>query len=286
MVHPSSAVLTAFGISSSAKTLPGGTGLCFVADGIVLKPSDDEEESQWVAHLTTKMLQYITGNEYRLTRPIPVARNPDLFVYDGWTADSLLLSDAREPTRFQHIARLNVSKPLFLTTRRNRFHEADLVTWGEKDLDDVGDVNIEVLSIFKDALDHLKRLERPLPTDLACQLIHGDLTGNVLSDSQSEDPPGIIDMTFYWRPPAYAEAIIVADGLVWHGQGRGRVEMLGVHKFQLQLLVRALFWRCVTFAIDPDMAFVRLHVPRVDFRGAARIVGKLINEAKEANVNV
>ena len=32
-------------------------------------------------------------------------------------------------------------------------------------------------------------------------------------------PPGIIDLTFFWRPAKTGEAIAVADGLMWHGEG-------------------------------------------------------------------
>jgi hypothetical protein len=47
--------------------------------------------------------------------------------------------------------------------------------------------------------------------------VHGDLTNNVLL--RAGQPPGIIDFSPYWRPPEYAEGIIVADALSWHGAG-------------------------------------------------------------------
>ena len=47
------------------------------------------------------------------------------------------------------------------------------------------------------------------------QLIHGDLSGNVLFSVEHE--PAIIDMPPYWRPVSYAEGIVVADALLtWH----------------------------------------------------------------------
>ena len=51
----------------------------------------------------------------------------------------------------------------------------------------------------------------PLGAD---QLVHADLTGNVLLTRDA--PPGIIDISPYWRPPAYAEGIVVADAMCWH----------------------------------------------------------------------
>lgn len=46
------------------------------------------------------------------------------------------------------------------------------------------------------------------------QLVHGDLTSNVLLDQSRA--PGIIDVSPYWRPAQYAEGIVVADALAWH----------------------------------------------------------------------
>ena len=51
------------------------------------------------------------------------------------------------------------------------------------------------------------------PVSLPNQLIHGDMTGNILF----HDPfvPAVIDMAPYWRPAAFATAIIVVDSIVW-----------------------------------------------------------------------
>jgi hypothetical protein len=47
--------------------------------------------------------------------------------------------------------------------------------------------------------------------------VHGDLSGNVLFHRGL--PPAVIDVSPYWRPPAFAEGILVADGLLWWGEG-------------------------------------------------------------------
>ncbi len=39
-------------------------------------------------------------------------------------------------------------------------------------------------------------------------------------------PPLVIDPSPYWRPPAFASAIVVADALVFHGAGEEMVEPL------------------------------------------------------------
>ena len=60
-----------------------------------------------------------------------------------------------------------------------------------------------------------KAARRPSPVTAPSQLIHGDLSGNVLF--HAELPPAIIDFAACWRPVAFASAIVVADALVWEG---------------------------------------------------------------------
>ncbi|MHB8449120.1 MAG: hypothetical protein ACYDAQ_01410 [Mycobacteriales bacterium] len=66
---------------------------------------------------------------------------------------------------------------------------------------------------FYDA-PHPRRLaDHRQPVNARGQLIHVSLTGNVLI--HPELPPAIIDLSPYWRPPAFASAIVVAGALVW-----------------------------------------------------------------------
>ncbi|KAI8669890.1 Beta-elim-lyase domain-containing protein [Fusarium sp. Ph1] len=160
-----------------------------------------------------------------------------------------------------------------------------LTTWatdstqGEKSIRDVADVNADILSLVNPVLQQLSQLRKELPSDIGSQLIHGDLTGNVLFDENNPTaPPGIIDITPYWRPALFAEAIVVADGLAWHGQSEDFVEMYGTDEVHSQLLVRALYWRCLTFAIDSDEAWVRENWPRTDYGRAADIVQKIMGK--------
>jgi uncharacterized protein (TIGR02569 family) len=91
---------------------------------------------------------------------------------------------------------------------------------------------------------HLPELVSALrPVTAPSQLIHGDLTGNVLFDSAQ--PPAIIDFSPYWRPTAYASAIVIADALIWEGADRQALDAVA-HLGDLgQYLVRALIFRAV-----------------------------------------
>jgi hypothetical protein len=110
---------------------------------------------------------------------------------------------------------------------------SDRVAWGEIPASDYPEAT------------HLPQLTAAIrPLVAPAQLIHGDLSGNVLFHDRL--PPAIIDFTPYWRPAAYASAIVVADALVWEGASS---ELLGavseINDFG-QYLVRALIFRALT----------------------------------------
>ena len=82
------------------------------------------------------------------------------------------------------------------------------------------------------------------PVTAPSQLIHGDLTGNVVFDGQQ--PPAIIDFSPYWRPAAYASAIVIADALVWEGADSQVPDAVSYIDDFGQYLIRALIFRSVT----------------------------------------
>ncbi len=88
------------------------------------------------------------------------------------------------------------------------------------------------------------------------QVIHGDLTGNVLfADSL---PPAVIDFVVYWRPAAYARAVVVADALAWEGATPDDLAAATSGEGFGQFLARALMARIVTdWLADADSAPAR-----------------------------
>lgn len=282
MSEPDANTLVAFEIQDALQSIVGGRGSCLRAGEVILKPSDNDQESQWTAQLVNQMP---TSPDYRLARPITANIEPESFVYNGWTASQFLAGEAGPKGRFSalfkasrafhmDIASLDVQKPDFLRQRTNRWHEADLVVWSEKPLDAVSNINNEILIHFERVLSQLEELKQPLPESLPSQVIHGDLTGNVLFAEGLA--PGIIDITPYWRPARYADAIVVADCLIWHGEGQELIEMFSIDVTDVQLLLRAVLWRCLTFAIDSDMEFVNEHIAKADFQNAVNWIRKLV----------
>ncbi|KAM0433512.1 hypothetical protein ACHAPT_004392 [Fusarium lateritium] len=286
MAQPLPKVLDAFSISDHPVPIEGGRGLCFQAGNVVLKPADDDQEAEWIADLCGSIMEN-GPSRYRTSRPI---RSSQGFVFEGWTAWTLVPGRAGPATNFEAIlkacrsfhadlAGLCTQMPPFLASRCNRWTEADLVTWGEKSIDDVADVNADIISFVQPVLGKLLQLKKDLPPGIKSQLIHGDLTGNVLfDDNDPKAPPGIIDITPYWRPAVFAEAIVVADGLAWYGQGQDLVQIYGTDEVHLQMLVRALYWRCLTFAIDSDVPWVRDNWPRADYDRSVDIVRGIMDK--------
>jgi uncharacterized protein (TIGR02569 family) len=132
-----------------------------------------------------------------------------------------------------HAALAGCRRPFFLDSRTDPWAIGDRVAWGE---------------LPASAFAHVKHVPRLVeamrPVDAPAQLIHGDLTGNVLFAPGL--PPAIIDLAPYWRPPAFAGAIVVADALVWEGADDTLLEAVAhVERFE-QYLLRALVYRAVT----------------------------------------
>lgn len=231
---PPRSVLEAWDVSDPVR-LTGGRGLSFVAGGLVLKPAGDSASAVWLA----EVLDGVSADDVRVIRP--VRSRSGTWVVDGWSAwqwlegehRSAAWDDVLEVSARFHRAVADVRwSPALVSS--HRWAVADRVAWGE------------VGSDLPEPVAPLSALRRPV--DLPCQLVHGDLGGNVLfSDDR---PPAVIDVSPYWRPAGYADAIVVADAVAWSGAGPDLVERLLSEQGE-QLLLRAVLFRVVT---DPRFA--------------------------------
>lgn len=224
-------MLDAFDLPHSGHALTGGTGRSVRHGHAVLKPADDPREATWAAGL----LATIEGPGFRIPRPL--SAGDGRWIVDGWTATEFVAGDADPSGRWDellaaarafHAALRNAARPGFLDRRTHRWAHADRVGWNEADA--------TVPS------EHLRRLQALLRrVDAPSQLVHGDLCGNVLfADGR---PPAIIDFSPYWRPAGYAEAIVIADALLWHDANDELVVARGHVADFPQLLARAVIFR-------------------------------------------
>lgn len=228
-------VVSAFGGDSPAVPLSGGQGQTYVAGDIVIKPAGDEEEAIWAA----EVLSTLQEDGFRIARP--VRGSAGRWVVNGWAAYERVAGerrlwggpwvDAIAACEQFHTAVADVSEPGFLARRRHRFAEADRIAWG----DGVVDLPPPVGQL----VDRLRELVTPVTA--SCQVVHGDLAGNLLFDEGV--PPAVIDFSPYWRPAGYATALMIVDAVLWYGEGVG----LTAHADDLpaldQLLLRGLLFR-------------------------------------------
>jgi hypothetical protein len=125
-------------------------------------------------------------------------------------------------------------RPAYLDARDDAWAVGDRVAWGDQPLL----IEHEPFRAAAQALAaHLE------PCAERSQLVHGDLTGNVLLFEGL--PPAVIDMTFYWRPPSWALAVVAADALAWHGAGPEIAGLLPGPR-PVAMVARATLYRLVT----------------------------------------
>jgi uncharacterized protein (TIGR02569 family) len=216
--------------------LPGGTGSSWRVGDAVLKPLDlAADELAWRA----ETYERIRCDGFRVAAPLRAAGGA--LVVDGWTA-AHAVPGRHETGRWADIiaagerfdaALAGVPRPGFIDRRTNPWAVADRVAWGETPADAYLDTR------------HLPRLIAALrPVRAPSQLVHGDLTGNVLFHPVL--PPAIIDFSPYWRPAGYAAAIVVGDALTWEGADERLLDAVAHIEGFAQLLLRAVIFRVVT----------------------------------------
>ena len=232
--RPPDRVLAAFGRGGKPVPLPGGRGLAWQVGDLVLKPADLGPELEWQA----EFLPSVRADGFRLALPQRAADGA--LVVDGWTAWSYVAGEHR-PGRWSEVIAVGerfhqtlagLPRPPFIAARTDPWAIGDRVAWGDAPLDPYR--RIEQVSRLVDILE---------PVTDASQLIHGDLTGNVLFDDAL--PAAIIDVSLYWRPSAFASAIVIADALVWEGADETLLAAIAhVDRFG-QYFARALLYRIV-----------------------------------------
>jgi uncharacterized protein (TIGR02569 family) len=203
---PRGPLLAAFGLTGEPVALEGGRGLAFRVGSVVLKRAGDPIEDEWRAALYER----IVPDGFRVPRPMRSV--DDRVVVDGWVAfewlsgehslerwdDVLAVCD-----RF-HAALKSEPRPALLDSADDPWTTAQRAVWG-----------LTSLEAYL-GLKHVARLVEALrPVDAPEQLVHSDVTANVLFDPGLS--PAVIDLSPWWAPVEYARAIVVGDALLWYG---------------------------------------------------------------------
>ncbi|MDT0260851.1 TIGR02569 family protein [Jatrophihabitans lederbergiae] len=239
MIHspPPQAVREAFGVTGEPLPLSGGQQTVWRVGEAVLKPMDCNLEAlRWQA----EVLRSLDGHpDFRVAPPLLTGAG--LLVAAGWTAWRYE-PGGHVPRRWPdiiaigrafHLATATLPEPAFLRGRQDRWARADRVAWGDSPAAPFDRIP-ELAALFA-ALRPLAALP---------QVIHGDLTGNVLF--AEDQPPLVLDVSPYWRPAPAAAAVVVADALVFESADAGVLgAVTDIDRFE-QYLLRALLFRGVT----------------------------------------
>jgi uncharacterized protein (TIGR02569 family) len=233
---PPAEVLEAFGAEGTPTLLDGGMHRTWLAGDVVLKPVPDPVEHAWVCDV------YDTwpSQEVRVPRPLRAGSG---WALAGWGAHLLVpgttarLGD--DPMWFRdacvafHEVAAGVARPAFLDQRDDPWSCGERVAW-----DGLAPVGAAA------TLERLHRAQSWLtPVDLPAQAVHGDLGGNLLRDGAR---PGVIDWPAYWRPAAWALAIVAADAVCWEEADLRVLDLLACGPAWPQLVLRAAIYRLAT----------------------------------------
>ncbi|MFB9925179.1 TIGR02569 family protein [Amycolatopsis halotolerans] len=251
--RPPADVLAAFECTGAPVRLEGGKGGTWRVGDVVLKPVEFAPETPWRA----AALAAVTDSaEFRIARPLrtraggwtagagadgqsssgghPVAREWEASRLVPGHPDTSRPDDAIRAGIAFHRAIAHLPRPEFLDLRTDPWAVGDRVAWEELPPDGS--------AAARRLLDPLLAERRPV--ELPAQAVHGDLPGNVLF--APGQPPAVIDWAIYWRPPAWAAAVAVADALCWYGATPGLIDRWAQLPEWRQMLIRALVYRIVT----------------------------------------
>lgn len=131
----------------------------------------------------------------------------------------------------------NIQKPDRWHPSDSPWSRAHEIVWRERELPT--DIHPEICKTIKDVMKLLT------PLSLPNQIIHGDLCGNILFHDTL--PPVVIDFSLDYRPREYAEAILLADSIVWENGGEEAYSLIPPNSHQI--LLRACLFRLLTKAL-------------------------------------
>lgn len=249
---PSERVLDLFAVPDDLHPLPGGQGQSVLAGDLVLSPGRDREIAD---QLNPRLARMAVGLDTRRRRDVriamPIPARDGTWVVDGWSASryepgSRICTDAavvRATGALLHaeFAQAVTEWPLVSGPPRSRWDRAERIAFGDRALD-AGEFTDAQTAFAQELLDRCTT-----ETFGDDQLVHGDLSGNVLLDAV--DVPVVIDVAPYWRPARWADAVCVLDLVLWSGADPAL--LADWSGGSLQALLRAALFRVLS-DIEPD----------------------------------
>ncbi len=220
--------------ANEPRRLPGGQGAAVRAGDLVFKPTGDPERGRWLG-------ESLAGLDHRepvrIAEPVPTLEGQ--FVVDNWCAWRWLDGAHRHDAWNEILdTSAHVHRALAQLSWSPRAEGSD--PWSVADRAAWGEAPLTVPAALDALVAQLVYVDQPR------QVIHADLANNVVF--HPDLPPGVIDISPFFRPAAYADAIVVADAIAWSGAPDELAERF-LHRHGPQLLVRAVLFRV---AVNPE----------------------------------
>ncbi len=242
---PPDHVRAAFGLTrGTVELLSGGQGSAWRCGDVVVKAVEDPAEASWLA----QTMEQLRVDGIRVARPL---RSSDgRWVISGWTAQRFV--SGRPAPRYGeiirageslHVALSKLPEPKFLRGRDDLYSWADRLAWGEIADDDRRLGEGHAAGRFAELAAGRR------PVQLTSQVVHGDLFGNVLFAGSA--PPAVVDITPYWRPTAWAAAVVAVDAVSWGGADTGLLADWAHLPEWSEMLRRALMFRLAVSLAHP-----------------------------------
>lgn len=246
---PSERVLDLFAVPGAVEPLGGGQGASVHAGDLVLSPGRDAEVATWLnptlARLAVRLDEQPRRSPRDLRVAMPVPARDGEWVVDGWGASrwepgttvctdlDVVVATAR--LLHAQLASAVPSRPENLSRRSDRWAAAERAAFEGSPS---GPGLVSRLAALRD--------DTPLGPD---QLVHADLTGNVLLDAAGA--PVVIDVAPAWRPIRWAEAVCVLDAVLWWDAPAARMSewTSGADR---QAMLRAALFRLLS-DVDPRL---------------------------------
>ena len=236
-------VRTAFGVADAPPRPVAWAGQrAWQCGEALIRPVSDNAVAAWSAGV----LENLTVDGVRLARPL---RSSDgRWVVAGWAACRFLPGSA-EPRHDDvvaaamrlHAATANVLRPRLLDDRDDVLSRSVSAAFGERRL------TLDPAT-GGDLFSELGAYRRPVK--LVPQVVHGELFGAVLFDSDGS--PAVLDLVPFWRPAEWAAAVVVIDALAWGNADAGILERWSHLAEWPQALLRALLYRLALHAQHPE----------------------------------
>jgi uncharacterized protein (TIGR02569 family) len=263
-------IVEAFDGKGTPELLQGGQGETYRIGNIVIKRCWDAVETEGLSDIMNTVIQ----QGFRRARPIKSTSG--YWIIDNWQAfefiEGKLGIAGREKEALSGCHALNGALrkaypsndcPPWLKHRTNFWHVCNRIAWGEQKPSAV--MTSSSVSEIQPLFDRLQNI-----SELKSQIVHGDPGGgNVLF--QKNEPPGMIDISPYWRPAGYSIAMLLADAVAWEGS---KPEVLELGKNELhfqQLLLRAVLFRLSIPALRSDVQGI--HSSRIGYEPILNYIG-------------